>query len=417
MSTLKELYNAQFKLQITSANCDALAKLCRMIELRKDNPDAFNTSLLGVHRGYFYPVDQKYVFDLFGLDAHEFETKSHQLKTVHKERNVSSDPFNLLCTWIAHSIKNSKNINIKEKSETITTIMKLLLYKFFTSQVGKYFPYVVNKEIMQYTIDKLSMRYEIRQRDTHSWKLVIEKKAELIGSGESLHEPTLVKYTKDEDVLYWITDMNTRLNSTIKSIATEFYENVESNKKLGSYSISTTGHEGEAKLKDIEGSLGVTITNTQAIVLTASKFINRDYVKLVSKLIKLREDTIRDVLMGFNELAIKQHRGGEMDKEVVDKKTNEVFLEGYRLFVSKVIQKTFNHAVHSDVDVRNKLAVLQHTMNIYRNSRINDDDLLNIKSSALLHVTNLSHIKRSQSQISMGLGLIIYLLLTAMGSE
>ncbi len=434
---IKELYKSKFKLSISPSTPKVIKELRRTIELRDDNPDALNTALLGVHRAYFYPGDQNILWDHFGIDKNDFERESHQLKTIHKERNVSSDPFNLFCTWVIHSLKNS-SLNTKVKFETMHDVAKLMHYKFFTSLVGKYFQFKVSPEIMQYTVDNLSKKYALKDRDTDTWAKLIDKHAEVLVDGSGIHEKTIKDYKDDEKILYMITDINTRLNSTIKAIAIEFYENVESNKKLGSYSMTGENASGEQTMKDISNTLDTSVVNLNALTLTTSKFINRNHVEMVSKLVKVRADVIRDMLISYTDLATKQHRNGEGLSEVIkhsDLKTTKSFLtygdnivsntrgsdaidvtfySGYALFNRNVAMTCFNNAINSGVNINSKLGMLQNTINTFRNSRIVDQDVIDLKASARWHVEKLSKVNRNQTVVSLGLALVLYLLITVM---
>ena len=385
-----------------------------MIELRDDMPEVLNTAMLGVHKGYFYPADQEYIFDLFDIDMDDFRKDSHSADAVHAERNVSSNPYNLFVVWLLHSAKKS-SLTTSTKYEAMLTLMKLLHYKFFTSLINQFFRYEVNSDIMQYTIDNLSKKYSIVNEGTHTWKLLIEYRSDNVINGNSIHEKTIKNFKPDEGgVLYLITDIQTRLRDTIKHIASEFYANVEQERKLKSYSILGETDEGGVELRNIEETLRTTIVNTSTAMLSVDKFLDRELIHLDCKFVKgIREDVLSKLLLGLSNLATEQYHNGKTN-DVVENHKGFTYLRGSSTLVSWIIQKTYRRCVNDKVDIKNRLAVLSHAKNVYTNSRINDPELLSIKQSTMLYIEKLTTLKKDQHKTSARLALIIYILLYSM---
>lgn len=411
---LHEIYNKNYKVTFTPAITKALVKHCNMIELRDDMPEVLNTALLGVRKGYFYPADQQYLFDLFDVDMDDFRRDSHSADAVHAERNVSSNPYNLFVVWLVHLAKKS-NLSTSAKYETMFTLMKLLHYKFFTSLVNQFFRYEVNQDTMQYTIDNLSKKYSIANKGTHTWKLLIEHRCESLISGDSIHEKTLKTFKPDEGgVLYLITDVQTRLRDTIKHIASEFYNNVEQERKLSTYSVLGETDDGQIELKNIEETLRTTIVNTSTAVLTVDKLLDRELIHLDCKFVKgIREDVLRKILLGLSNMATEQYHKHKND-EIIENHKGFTYLKGTTAFITWIIQKTYRRCVNDKVDIKNRLAVLNHAKNVYTNSRVNDPELLSIKHTAMLYIEQLSTLKKDQHKTSARLALIIYILLFSM---
>jgi len=407
MSTLKDICVQNFKIQISRGMAVELNNYCKMFELRDENPLALNTAMLGVHLAHFFPKDQTQISQIFGIDLNEFKYEIYKSKSIDTSHRVATDPYNILTIWLLYLINNS-TLPAKLKYDTMISLCKLLQYKFFTSLTNHYFRYRANEEVMHYTINNLSGKYDIKKPDTPTWKLVIEKRSADILAKNSIHYKTLKTFSPDNAVFYVITDTQTKIRSTLKNIYAEYKYNLEHGKRLAEYGI-VEEVDGEKLIRAILESFDVVIDNVANSALNVSKFIDHDSIKLVVKMnSNLREDMLRDILIKFSEMATYQHRKHE--EMLIENK----LLKGYKILISHIIQKTYRRCMIKGVNLNSKLAILETAKNLYTNSRINDEDILNIKTSVEYFVNNNMHLKREQTLTALKIGFILYILLLSM---
>ena len=412
MGTLRDDFGKGFKVKFTSRTVKTISKFKTMIELRDDMPEVLNTPMLGIKKGYFYPSDQEYLFEIFDMRYGEFEKMCKAHDSINSQWNVSSDPYNLFTVWLVYLAEKS-SLSVREKFEVKTDLLCLLQYKFFTSLTNQFFKHNVNPDIMEYTINTLSKKYDIVNEETNTWKLLIAKRSEYYVSNDSIHFNTIKTFLPDDKVIYIIIDIQNRLRDTIKNIAREFYDNVEQDKALRKYSILAETDEG-VEFKSVENRLHSSYVVVNSTILTVDKLINPELINLTCDFVgTIQQDTFRVILTKFSELATRQYHDGTSRK--TRKLSNDmVKLEGISVFVEWVIQKTYRRAIHNDIDIKDHLLILKHARNIYTNSRVNDPEILSIKSSALGLVDKTTDLKKEQHKSSARLALIIYILLLSM---
>lgn len=407
--TLKEAFTARFYFDISLKQAKDLMDFCMMYEVRNNHPQAFNTALLGVELPFFLQKDQTVVFDIFSIDRLMFEKVLESCLIVNQEMKVISDPYNLLTTWLMHLTFRSK-LPQKIKEDVAFTLCKLLHYKFFTSIVNYNFPHRANEQIMTATIDGLSLKFDIKQEKTSTWKLLMEDRARDVVSKNSIHYRTLDMYSPDKKVVYILSDIQTRLRTKIKLVIREYYATKERGDKLGSYSHNDVLFEN-VNGRSIEQSYDQMVVEVSNAVLNLGTFIDNSMVKLICKLnTQLRPDLLVQALTKFSDRAVIQHRNRQSEQIKVSKNKQQLYI-GYKILISKHIQSSYRSCILNKVNMRSKLAVLEHVRNIYRSSRIVNEDILSVKDSVDIFIKEEMNISREATIISLKLGIILYLIL------
>jgi hypothetical protein len=413
MSTLKEICRTQFPIKISRNNANEIITFTKQWELRDDNPLALNTSLLGVHFARFFNKDKIHMFDMFNVDMNEFSTEIHKCENIDKSRRVQSNPFNIYCTWLMYNFMNDKTLSSRNKLEALIAVGKMWNYSFFTSLVAHRWQHGAKEDTMRYTIDNLSGKYSIKKPETSTWKLVIEQRIAYTISKDSIHYKTLQHYSPDDKVLYIITDFQSRMRDNINNIAREYYLNDKQGAKLGHYGL-VDEIDGDKIIKNMIDSFDTMIAHISGVVLNVNKFLDHELINIVVKLNdNLRADMFRDILTRFSNLAMGQYRKHK-DDEIKKISKDKQLLIGYRILVSNIIQKTYRRCILRKVNMKSKLAILETTKNIYSNSRITDQDILDIKNSVDYFIEKNSNTKRDQTKTALKIGFILYIMLLSM---
>ena len=415
--TLFEVFTKKYNVPITPNRYSQILKHCKLFELRKDHPMALNSALLGVDKAFFLKPDYDMLFDIFDINFLEF--KRDLLNTEHMRylkskiadstNSVGCDAYNIFTIWLCYCVRKS-SLPSSKKEELMFTLLKLLYYKFFTSYVHYAFPYTPNPEIMQQTINTLSYKFDIKNPKTPTWKLVLEQKCKELLAKNSPHFKTLSTFKDDKQVVYIITDIQTRIRVKLQAVINVFYKVRDEAKLMRKTSMVSTDIDGEKFIKDIS-SVSETITaNVSGAVLNINEFINYDHIKTICSISKNISNTLlRTVLIKFSDDAILQYKAGKQN-EIVTKGKDSLY-KGYNVYIATLLQKTYRLcALDKEVNLKSKLSILHKTSNLYRSSRISDPDILNLKNSTAYYISKYTNISRESTRASLRIAFIQYIM-------
>lgn len=407
-SQLKQLLLEKYNLVINRKHILDVMQYSILYELRDTHPEVFNTPLLGVTLAHFLPKDQSALFGIFETDQREFERDIARCGVINKDFKVISDSYNIFSMWVAHCIIRAQ-IPENLKQDGMNAVFKLLQYKFFTSVVNYNLPHKANIDVMRATIDGLSLKYDIKKPDTSTWRTLIEARSRDIIHKGSIHYNTLDTFVPDGKVLYIISDIQTRLRSNLVRIIQEYYSNKEKNNRINSYSM-VDEIDGEKLVKSLDCSYDVMIENINAQVLNTARFIRHDFISIVCKLsTNIRPDMVRDLLTKFSDLAVVQYQQHEQ-KLVIGTGSSRIYV-GYSVLISEIIQKTYRMAIMEKINLKSKLDILARARDLYRSSRIGDENILVIKNSVDAFVNKYSGSNRESTNASLKIAFLLYCLL------
>ena len=405
--SLKQLCMQRFNITITKRMIDQLVRVCTLYEVRDDHVEALNSPMLGVNKIHFFDKDQRAVFDVFEVDRNDF-AKMIQQSGLNKDFKVSSDVYNVFTVYMAHCImKSSLPKSVQE--EGCFALWKMLQYKFFSSIVNHMLPYKPNPDVMQATLDGLSAKFDIVNKETNTWKLVMEARArELCQKEGNIHYHSILNFTPDQKVVYVLSDVQTRLRTKIKLVVQEYYKTLEEGKRIASTTMTTDDLEGEKIVKELTGSLDNMIAVICNKALNANQFIRNDVVRIVSKLVpNIRPDMMRTLLMFFSNQSVVQYQKHKQDE--IDKTGR--YLIGYHILITEIIQRSYRLCILEKVNMKSRLAILDKVRNTFRSSRVNDPDILRIKDS-VEHLVEIAKVtNRDSTKASLKIAFILYIIL------
>lgn len=405
--SLKQLCMQRFNITITKRMIDQLVRVCTLYEVRDDHVEALNSPMLGVNKIHFFDKDQRAVFDVFEVDRNDF-AKMIQQSGLNKDFKVSSDVYNVFTVYMAHCImKSSLPKSVQE--EGCFALWKMLQYKFFSSIVNHMLPYKPNPDVMQATLDGLSAKFDIVNKETNTWKLVMEARArELCQKEGNIHYHSILNFTPDQKVVYVLSDVQTRLRTKIKLVVQEYYKTLEEGKRIASTTMTTDDLEGEKIVKELTGSLDNMIAVICNKALNANQFIRNDVVRIVSKLVpNIRPDMMRTLLMFFSNQSVVQYQKHKQDE--IDKTGR--YLIGYHILITEIIQRSYRLCILEKVNIKSRLAILDKVRNTFRSSRVNDPDILRIKDS-VEHLVEIAKVtSRDSTKASLKIAFILYIIL------
>lgn len=406
--TLKQLLIDNFMIDITQRQIQEVVRYVLRYEVRGDNMKALNTPLLGVHKAYFLPQDSDGIFSLFNIYKAEFLRTIRKCTGINSAFNVTGNDFNILIIWLVYLLGKS-TLPVKQVYDAKVALLKLLHYKFFTGKVATMFKHGAQEGVMQYTIDNLSAKSDIKKPETNTWRLLIEDHVKKLLAPDSIHAKTFDTFTTDKDVVYILSDAHTRISTKIVNVAQEYYNNHASGKSIGTTSMTSIGEDGEKVLNELKATLDNTIINIQNRVLNVNTFINATDVRLAATVANVRLDIMRDVLTTFSALATDQYKAHTGDEIKIDKTKQPIYV-GYRVLIQELIQKTYRRCAQVGCDMRSNLQILEKARDAYRASRILDENILHIKNSVDYFMSENTKYTRDSILVSARTGFILYLM-------
>ncbi len=413
--SLKQLLITHYNVTITRKHYLRFQSHVLSWEQRQRHAEGLNSPLLGVEKIHFLTKDRAALFDLFDIEESEFTKLVHSADSVDPTRKVSSDAYNNLTVWIAHLVGQSK-LSRSQKEDFQVLLFKMMNYKFFTSFVNFSFRYAADPEVMAFTIDNLSAKFEIRSPETPTWRLVIEARAKDVIGPRSIHAKTLKTYSTDDAVLYVITDNQTRIKQRLIGITRAYHVNKKANNRIATHAI-VDEFDGEKVIKNIVASFDQMINGISADAINLTKFLNYDSIDLVIALNKaLRKDMFRGLLSKFSDRASTQYRMKDQDK--VEGTGSHRLIVGYRALISAIIQTTYRAAIlDPETKMDSRLSILDKTRNMFRSSRVSDENVQVIKQSVSVLVDELSNSRRDSTNASLKIAFITYIILLSFSKQ
>lgn len=158
--------------------------------------------------------DKNIIYQITDISEKEVKEQIKNAKSIYQGLKDATNPFYILGLLIARWFKINKMDN-----ETIA-MMIYIGYPLYSSSHTNSFRYLPNKQIMDYTINNLSNRFEIKKYGTIQG--TIEHTIGNAITGRYLEE--LIRGA-DIDLKDIIVGLHTRMRSWITNIAEKFYDN------------------------------------------------------------------------------------------------------------------------------------------------------------------------------------------------
>jgi hypothetical protein len=261
---------------------------------------------------------------------------------------------------------------------------------------------------MLLTYSELNNKYDIVKYGT--WKKVLEAKAEELLETNNIHYKTFINYNNDEKILYIISDCNTRIRLQLQRFIDAFNEiRKDTQKNYVLTSMTVDSIDGEKLIRHSTNAIDTMINAMVMRILSQEEFINHKYINdLIKQFKNIRTDAFVRILQYIINTAQEQNKTYDLDK-IVKTKDGTKFV-GIRALVSEFIQKTYRYCINNGVNMNSKKSIYLTVSNIYRSSRIINQELLNIKDSIHDLIIRCSLSIRTATIVSYKICFILYLL-------
>jgi len=310
-------------------------------------------------------IEDEAYFKASGVDKNIVIEAIKKSEYINPSWEIATKPINvLMCFEIFHlwnhmTSKDKAILEDKDKYKTSSIYLIDLIFtiRFYSSLNSKYFPHEVDEDLMTATIESLSDRFTIKEMKN------IFEFLEYFAYTNIENTIALMENPSDFNMTYFMDNLNGRINTTIKTIANNYYERHDRGDTVKTEKIQGTGEDGET-------------------FLNVSESVSADIESIVRKIaIKLSSDsTVIDRLL---DIACKETSIGKAKM----KATMQGMIDDDKDLVVDLIRKIIVYYIgylKKDKKSIHSISFISIMKKTYNVSNTKDQGLIDIKEA--LHV-------------------------------
>lgn len=310
------------------------------------NTDKYFSQGIG-DRPIFSEQDKDAFIRLTGLTKEQIKKTLKDSKNIGSSWYIMNDPFNIA------NVLATRYFSIKKNAEGIKYSKWYLIVSMYPSLHWKYFQKCnPNAACMDYTINNLSGKYHIRQYGS-LWNALVA----MIDNTYDFYKDRIIEGS-DLNFVKYVQDVHTRMNSLLKNISNQYYENYKNQRYLGVEHESfdeDSYHEADSNTYAIERLTNKVVTHL---------VVNGPDMRLVEIAAKTNQVSVNE-LRNYTQSMINDRRRNEI-REVV-----EAILFLY-LFNT-------DGEIHSQKDIGTNNFMI-YCLKIYKRSNTTDKNIIKIKT-------------------------------------
>ncbi|MDD3172097.1 MAG: hypothetical protein PHF63_00255 [Herbinix sp.] len=272
----KEIYT-KVEEQLNKPNVDKA--FSQIVEKYIDYNSAKLSTSGPVNKTLFSDAEKKKIFDLLQIDEKFIVKTLSSSSSVKSTWKIMTKPFNILMACII------RFYSLKKDYKMVNKAVAYYMFSIYPSYFKKYFTYGTNENIMNYTINNMSNKYKIKQEGV----LLIS----LISTAYGSYTNYQGALDRGEDKAYvdLIMGINTRINSFLKKIATEYYDN---HKKQNFLNVERDNFDDE-NYSESKSNVFVINTITNGVVSNMINYgVNYKYVDIAAKMNKISRNELKN---------------------------------------------------------------------------------------------------------------------------
>lgn len=171
------------------------------------------------------PISQSEVSEFLsitGITETDVKDCLGRIKGNASEWKNASNPYNIAI------VLSIRYFTIKKNDAYVNTGLLYLITHIYYFMFGKYYKFAPNEAVMAYTIANLSQRFKVKKNSTILGTLI-----DITRTCYETHRDRLTR-CQDMDVLKFINDVTSRINSFMRKLRNEFEENIKEGNYLQS---------------------------------------------------------------------------------------------------------------------------------------------------------------------------------------
>ena len=312
-----------------------------------------------VYRTIFSDSDMNKLYEAIEVDPAEIKRIVQGSPTIKSQWKIMNNIFNPTIAMII------RYFTIKKNQEMVNATLVYLTLSMYPSLHFKYFKHEPNEQIMNYTINNLSNKFKIKQTGTVYHALVDTTQVCYRTNTDKLIRGT------DKDIVDFIMDEKTRLNSLLKKIANEFYRNSE----LGKYMNLDSDNLEEENYHEADSNTFAVERLTNNVVLKL--VVEGPNMRLVTVAANLCKVSVSELRNYVNTMIVSENR------------------EDIRAIVESILFLYIFDSQNTIQEV-NSNKFLMYCMETYKKSNTTDKNIIRIKKILDKWLENLGTYKKTQ---------------------
>lgn len=288
--------------------------------------------------------DKEKIYEAVNLDIKTIKTVREKSPAIKKESFIMANPFYIVLALLMH------HYTIYPNREMRNLVSFTLAFAIYPLRHKLYYKYGVQENIMNYTINNLSNKYKIKQKGN----LMIALTETAHGAYELYEED--FKTFDDDTIVQYILSAYTRINSVLKKISNQYYENHKKGNYLNTeYDDANPDNyrESSSSIQDVER-----LVNKVAMSLTIDGPPSK-LIKTAANMNKVSVNELRNYLTVLTT-----------DKNIDDIK---------KLLESIIHLFIFDETEHNSIEEINSVKFLVKSLDVYKRSNSKDEYVLRIK--------------------------------------
>lgn len=316
-------------------------------------------------RPSFSDADKARLYDACNVTKEQVTAIIRKNPMIKGQWRIMNDPFN---SAIALAIRYCA---INKKDDLLNSLTLYLTLSMYPSLHYKYFKFEPNEQIMAYTIANMSNKFKIRQVNT-----LLEALLETSVKCYDHHKDNIIK-GDDKNIVDFVMDIKTRLNSLLKNISSEFYRNW----KEGNYlNADGDSYEEDNYYEADSNSYAVErITNNVTMKLITNG-PDTATISMSAKWCQVSNNELRNYI---NTLVVSENR------------------EEIRTIIESILTDYLITSQHNADDVIRNNKFLAYSVATYKKSNTTDKNILKIKEILDKWMVDVDIYKKTQRQATI----------------
>lgn len=166
------------------------------------------------------PTDVSNLLKIVGITEADVKECLKKVKGRASEWKTFSNPYNIAI------VLSIRYFTIKKNEDQVNNGLLYLITHIYQWMFHKYYKFPPNEAIMAYTIANLSQRFKVKKFGT-----ILAALTDITRTCYDTHKDRIVRCL-DTDLIKFVNDVTSRINSFMKKLRNEFEENVKSGNYL-----------------------------------------------------------------------------------------------------------------------------------------------------------------------------------------
>jgi hypothetical protein len=372
------LTNLEKPIELTFNNRENERKLLMYV---KGYIDANNEVLYAnspLYRLYFSNNEEReFIFKLTGIDKKYVEEVVAKASDIKSSWRNATEPFNVIMALII------READLKRKHDLMKNSLLFLTLSLYSSLHYKYFNFLPNENIMNYTINNLSNKYLFKQ-----YGVVIKALYHTAITSHKKYRTILIR-GNDIDIANYIQNLKTRLNNLMKNFTSEYIKNMRNKKYLNT---EKDNNDEENYYETDNVSLMISRLTSEVTNKFYSGELNDKLIRVSSKWADVSPITLKNALQNIRD----------KEKEKVN------------LLIQSILQVYLIDGKNSYESISSQ-RFIAYCISIYSKSNTKDKNILTIKKLLDYFLKNnsnkYSETEREATRVNYRKALYMYIVL------